>query len=235
MGVADSLILRGMFHFYLRHDHAAAVADTSTALQLLDPKRSSREARSWQSAIQSISNYYTRGTSDLETISLVLKRVREAGRRLSRHEPFRRMLCLWAQGLLLAPLGASRMAVRNITKARDWMYRNRRHLAFCVCTVDLAIVQFRTGDLATAQAILESMATTQRVDDADLQEFLDSRLDEIMSLKLAEKSLAQLREALELFKRPRAKEVQPLGTKDGSISSAGTSPEVEAPSSIPVG
>lgn len=221
-GQADTLVLRALFHFHLRHDHAAAVSDASAALKLVEAKRSPREARTWKSAIHNLGVVYSRGAGDLATIETTLKRVREAGKKLSRHEPLRRMFCLWIQGLLLAPLGATRKAAKLIAKAGNWMDRNGHPMDGWLCLIDLAILHFNTGEISTAQSIVEGFSPTRLSE--DLRDILELRLSEFRSQELNEKSLAELREAVELLTLPGSRRVQPLGMVEGEISSSGSSP-----------
>jgi tetratricopeptide (TPR) repeat protein len=193
-GRADALVLRGLFHHFLRNDHCAAAQDTSKALDLVQAKRSPREGRTWWCALNNLRVIYTSGTSDLPTLEATLSRVRMAGRKLTRHEPLRRMFCLWIQGLLLAPLGASRKAERFLTKAMIWLYRNQYSQFALLCSVDLAWLNFRAGDEDSAMAILSKLPRAGG--DARLRTYLDANLEKCWSNGLGDESLAAVREAL---------------------------------------
>lgn len=222
-GQADALILRGLFLQYLADDLSGAAVDTGKALELLDARRSSREARSWAIAVDNLGIIYASGTTDLLTIEATLKRLRVAAARLTRHEPFRRMVCMWVQALLLAPLGVGRKAARLLVKASTWMLHNGHYQAAAVCSTDLARILFRSGDDRAAIAVLEDLPDAIGMAEPRFQAFLAEQLEIWRAKAKGEESLAALREALALFDRYPPKADQPLGTIDGRNSSPGPS------------
>lgn len=221
VGQADALILRGLFRQYLANDLTGAALDTGRALELLDAKRSPREARSWAIAVDNLGIIYASGTTDLEAIEATLKRLRHAAAKLSRHEPFRRMTCMWVQALLLAPLGVGRKAARLLVKASDWLLHNGHYKAAAICSADLARILFRSGDENAAIAVLDDLPDATGEAEPRFQAYLAEQLANWRAKKLGEESLAALREALALYDRNPLKADQPLGTSDGRSSSPG--------------
>lgn len=195
-GQADALVLRGLFSQFLEHDVDAAVTKTGAALALLETRRSEREARTWSAALHNLGLIYSRVATDLSSLHATLKRVKEASARLSRHEPRRRMLCLWVQALMLAPLGSTRMAVRLLTKVYTWFQRNRQLREALVCLLDLSWLHFRTGDQAASQAALAELHGIASNSEAELRVYVEEHLAGFRQSGLGEESFGQLREAL---------------------------------------
>lgn len=228
-GKADAFVLRGGLQMYLQSDLSAAALDTSKALELLEPKRSTREARTWTAAIHNLGVYYSRDRGQVDALEGTLKRVRRCAANLSRHEPYRRVLCLWLEALLLAPLGLSRRSQKLLDRARKWLSRHGHHHQSALCAVDLALIHFQDGDEPAGRAVLAELPGLLAATGSPLVAFPEHRLAAAGGgLEIGEESLVSLRETLDtLSRRPRTG--QPLGMMMGPTSSEGGEVEEFSP------
>lgn len=231
---ADALVLRGLFSQYLEHQIGAAATYTGAAIELLETRRSEREARTWGIAIHNLMVIYSRKPSDLPALQITLQRVKAAQARLSRHEPRRRMLCLWVQALLLAPLGSTRQAERLLVKAAGWFLRNRFLQQGLPCLTDLAMLHFRCGEQAAALATLAEIAAVAADSAPGQRNYVDKHLAEFSQKGLNEESFATLRDALLAINQVDPDADQPLGMIDSAISgsAAGTDGAPESPPGV---
>ena len=229
---ADALVLRGLFSQYLERDLAAAVGAISRGLELVEPKRSPREASSWDIALHNLMVIYVQGPSDLATIEVALKRIRGVMQRLSRHEPQRRKACTWVKCLMLAHLGATKQAARLLTKAADWFWREKDYHSALVCTVDLARLHHQNGDEALAQETVATLLTGTAAAEPWLKTYVDHHVAAFRRTAPSEESFALLREALFAITRVRPAGVQPCGIMDGTISGSSTKASADGSSTV---
>lgn len=220
---ADALVLRGLFHQCLNNDPSAAARDQSQALELLGASRSPREERTWMCAIHNLAAIYANGSRDLATLEDTLKQVRRTIGGLSRHEPYRRMLCLWVEAWLMAPLGATRKAERLLTKVCEWLFRHQHYRQGALCSVDRALILIRDGEVAAAKEILLHLPEQIQGGEAPLFVYLEHRLASGLLESASEASLAELREALATIARRSSLSAQPLGIMYGPSSAEGGS------------
>jgi len=234
---ADALVLRGLFHHCLNNDLSAAARDLGKALELVEAKRSAREARTWNAAVHNLAAIYANGTSDLTTLESTLKRVHGVTAGLSRHEPYRRMLCLSVEALLLAPLGATRKSERLLNRARKWLFAHEHFRQGVLCSVDLALIRLREGDTDAARGVISELPNEARNAEAPLVFYLEHRLATGLLPDVKSENLVSLREVLATFAgRPGSEIPQPLGMKYGPSSTGGSpSALADAGTSTPSG
>lgn len=223
---ADALVLRGLFAQYLEHQNGAAATHIGAAIDLLETRRSERQARTWWIAINNLSVIYSRNPSDLQALQITLQRIKAAHARLSRHEPRRRMQCLWMEALLLAPLGSTRQAERLLIRAYHWFRQNRHPHQALVCLTDLAILHFRYGELTIALATLAELPAVAADTPAYQRRYVDKHLAEFSQKGLTEESFANLRDALLVISQVEPDADQPLGTIDATSSGSAAGADV---------
>ena len=193
---ADALISRGRLHQHLRNDFASAAADFQAAIGLLDPKADRRQSRGWLSAVHHLGLLYSEIPAEISVIDAALKDIRGRAKGLSKNEAYRRMLCLWVQALLLAPMGVSRKAARGLQKARTWFFGPGHVYRGALCSVDLILLYLIDGDEIAADEALQELLARPGAGSAQLVEYLDHRLRSRHLQLLNEERRAGLREAL---------------------------------------
>lgn len=226
---ADALVLRGYCRLYLENDLPLAALDTSQALDLVEPKRSPREERTWTAAVHNLSLIYSRGYGDLPALEASLKRVRRCAAGLSRHEAYRRIICLWLEALLLAPLGLSRRSETLLQRARKWLSRHNFHHHAALCAVDLALIHFRDGDDAEGREVLAELPGLLASAEGVLLPLPEHRRAADGVFDISREALAALRDTLATFTRRSARNYQPLGISPGPSWSEGGEVEESSP------
>lgn len=212
---ASTLVCRGVFHQYLANEFSLAAADFQSAIEMVDPKAGPRQGRIWLTAVHNLGLLYSEIPADLSAIQSALKTNRLHAKKLSKHEPFRRMLCLWVEALLLVPLGATRKAARALRKAQRWFFAHNHYHRGALCSIDLILLHLKDGEEHTAWAVLEEMSAQPRKVSTPLAQYLDHRLKSRHLLVADGGCLTAIREALiELEKAP----TQPLGPIEGPYS-----------------
>ena len=226
IGLADTLVLRGFCHQYVRNDLPAASREMSNALQLLEPGRSPREARTWASAIHNLSVIYAKGHSDLGILDATLKQIRKAAAALSGREVFRRNLCYGVEALLLAPLGSARMAERLLKRVCRWFFKHGHFHRGALSSIDLAIIHLRGGDKEAALEVVEQLKAELAKAPPEVRRYVEGWLENWFRGEAAElqaEDLTPIREAFCLAAFQQKETAQPLGMIDSPPS--GSSPE----------
>ena len=196
VGRAKALSLRAIYFQQLLNDSTNAALDIGQALELIEPKNSPEEARIWFAAIHNLNFVSSAGCGDLSTLRTTLRRVHDLEQRLSKNEGYRRALCSWTEGLLLAPLGSTRASKRLLSRCCGWFFRHQHYLMGTLCGIDLALLQLRDGEnqlaLATVKEVGENLAAAGPAAAAYLEFWVNHRLAE----ELSEESLTAFRTAM---------------------------------------
>lgn len=190
---ADALLLRSIYQQQILKNPAHASRDLSLALELLEPLGGPREARKWVVGAYNLNYVHAVSCGDLSSLETTFRRIRALEGKLSKNEGYRRALCTWLEGLLMAPLGATRGAMRFLNRATTWLFKHRYFHPGALCSIDRALLCSRDDEGRQATDILFETETILATAGNGAEAYLDCWKGFLASARITEEELVAFR------------------------------------------